>query len=398
MAAPIKAIVKPELLVWARQSAGYSVEEAAAKINVKPERLQRWENGEDRPTISQLRNLGKIYKRPIAVFYLPEPPRKFQSIKDFRRLPGVVVEADSPQLLYEIRRAQERREAALELIAEIGHDLPVLEASASLSEEPADVGARVRKLLGITRDQQLAWANGYQAMNDWRTALERAGTLVFQAASVSTDEMRGFSISEFPLPVIVVNIKEPPTARIFSMVHEFVHLLLRRGGLCDLREDSHRPPEEQEVEVFCNAVAGEVLVPRSWLLAEPTVREHRTGPVWSMAELGALARRFSVSREVIARRLLTLDLTVEPIYKQIREELQSQYVAKEKPDGFVTPDVKAVATVGFSFARLVLDSYYQEKITSSEVSDLLEVRLKHLAKIERRVFGRSTPPEVQIDL
>ena len=86
MATKIEAIVKPEMLIWARGSAGFDAEIAAKKIQVKPERLRSWESGESRPTIKQLRNLAKIYKRPIAVFYLPTPPKEFQALRDFRRL------------------------------------------------------------------------------------------------------------------------------------------------------------------------------------------------------------------------------------------------------------------------------------------------------------------------
>lgn len=60
------------MLVWARKSAGFHLEDAAHKAQVELEILRRWEQGEDRPTVAQLRKLGEVYKRPIAVFHLPE--------------------------------------------------------------------------------------------------------------------------------------------------------------------------------------------------------------------------------------------------------------------------------------------------------------------------------------
>jgi transcriptional regulator with XRE-family HTH domain len=68
-----EAIVRPELLTWARRNVALSLEEAAKKVRVRPERLSSWENGQARPTINQLRNLANAYKRPVAVFYLPAP-------------------------------------------------------------------------------------------------------------------------------------------------------------------------------------------------------------------------------------------------------------------------------------------------------------------------------------
>ena len=86
----VHAAVKPTLLVWARESAGLEIDEAARKLQVKPERLASWETGERRPTINQLRHLARVYRRPIAVFFLSKPPKKFKAMHDFRRLPGEI--------------------------------------------------------------------------------------------------------------------------------------------------------------------------------------------------------------------------------------------------------------------------------------------------------------------
>ena len=75
MAGRVQALVKPELLIWARQKAGLDLHEAAKKVAIRPERLQSWEAGETRPTVKQLRKLGQVYKRPLAIFYLADPPR-----------------------------------------------------------------------------------------------------------------------------------------------------------------------------------------------------------------------------------------------------------------------------------------------------------------------------------
>lgn len=78
MATLVRALVKPELLVWARESARLTVERASKKAQVTAEQLGSWERGESQPTITQLRKLGRAYKRPLAVFYLPKPPKHFQ--------------------------------------------------------------------------------------------------------------------------------------------------------------------------------------------------------------------------------------------------------------------------------------------------------------------------------
>src|SRR5947209_395540 len=100
-----EAFVKPELLAWAREDAGLTLEAAATRIGVKPDRLQACEQGVGRLTVIQLRALSNAYKRPLAFFYLPQPPPKTVTLRDFRRLPDEEVESESPKLRLEIRRA-----------------------------------------------------------------------------------------------------------------------------------------------------------------------------------------------------------------------------------------------------------------------------------------------------
>src|SRR5437867_12115545 len=114
MAKGIDAIINPELLVWAREESGFSLKGAAEKLGIPQDRLQDWEGGTERPSIPQLRKIAELYKRPLAVFYLPVRPKGFSVMHDYRRLPGKI--GLSPDLRLEIRKAYHRREIAVELI------------------------------------------------------------------------------------------------------------------------------------------------------------------------------------------------------------------------------------------------------------------------------------------
>jgi len=80
-----KAYLTPELLKWARITAKMKSSEVAHKLKLSPEKFDSWESGEEYPTIKQAEKLSKLYRRPLAVFYLPEPPKDFQTLRDFRR-------------------------------------------------------------------------------------------------------------------------------------------------------------------------------------------------------------------------------------------------------------------------------------------------------------------------
>ena len=50
-------MIKPALLVWARNSAGLDQAAVSAKLKVPLDKLKKWEAGEARPSIAQLRKV-----------------------------------------------------------------------------------------------------------------------------------------------------------------------------------------------------------------------------------------------------------------------------------------------------------------------------------------------------
>ena len=382
------ALIRPALLVWARTEAHLNTEVAAKKARVSPEKLRSWENGESRPTVKQLRTLAKVYRQSFAAFYLPRPPEpKRPRLQDFRRLPGASYDALSSALVFEIRDAMERREIAIELYTEGGEDLPVFSETTTLSEDPEAVGERVRSFLKISMNQQSRFRRGRAAFNSWRQAVEGVGVLVFQATQVPVEEMRGFSLTEKPLPAVIVNRKDACVARCFSLLHELAHLMLHSPGLCDLQNSTHRSPKDQRVEVFCNHVAASTLVPRQSLLGQGVVVSHGRDPNWSAAELSELSGRYAVSREVIVRRFLALGLTNLEFYQAKREELLDEFESRRKSTGgFIPPATNVISAAGKPFVRLVLNAMYSNRITANDVSSYLGVRLKHLNRIEESVW------------
>jgi len=372
----------PSVLKWARESAGLPVELAAKKAAVMAERLAAWESGEQRPTFAQLRRLSEVYKRPLATFYLKEPPRGFRPMHDFRRTADREVLTNSPELTLEIRKAHDRREWALELLDGIEEKPPVIKTAITLDQAPEAAAESVRAFLGVSLEQQSAWRADYEALKQWRQLIEAAGILSFQAQDVDVGEARGFSISDRPLPVAVANIKDAPRGRIFTFVHEVAHILLRDGGICDLHESEGN--ETSRIEAFCNRVAGATLFPRAALLASDIVRQHKRGDtVWSDDELAEISRQFGGSREAALVRLLTLGLTTNAFYRQMREEFLRHYTERRQKQGFALPHVVALASAGPAFASLVIESFNREQITASDVSDYLGIRLRHLPEVQR---------------
>lgn len=393
MAKSVKALINPVLLRWARERASLSLDLASEKLKIKPEQLQSWEDGKAQPSFTQLMNISKVYTRPVTVFYLSEPPNDFMTLRDYRRLPGVIAPLnESPQLNIEIRKAYYRRQVALELIELLGEKYPKLEYRIALSQNPEEIGEELRELLSISLEKQISWRDDYQAWNTWRKALENIGVLVFQASKIDVYEMRGFAISERPLPTVVVNKKDSPKGRIFSMMHELAHIFLGDSSVSGVDLNNYTlAPEEKRAEVFCNHVAAAILLPKSAFETDVELKKYDAADDWTDTSVQLLAKRFNISREAIWRRLLTLGKIANQVYLDKRSELNRQRQVErdeEEPSKIrLKHHIKVLSSIGTFYPELVLNSYYQEKITSSTVSEYLGLKLKHLPKVENVIFG-----------
>ncbi len=383
------ALVTPAMLAWARTSMNFDLDTAAAKAQVKRDRLVEWEAGVGHPSIPQARRLASLYKRPFVALFLPAPPRDFTIPHDFRRLADTPLAPPSPRLIEAIRVAEYRRSTATELA---GHDEGTsdLVGIADPDDDPEALAGKVRTMLGVSLTTQRRWADEYDALNSWKSAIEAHDVLVFHFSRVALGEARAFSLAEDRYPVVAVNGGDKPRPRIFSLMHELGHVVLRLGGISDFHERDPEAPGTR-IEVFCNRFAGALLVPAGALHDESLVRHGTTATTWSDDELSELARHYWVSREVLLRRLLIIRKTSEAFYQQKRDELRlrQQQDEEEIGSGFLVPPRGAIRSVGKPFARLVLGAYYEDTITLSDVSELLGVRVKHVPAIEALLEGRN---------
>jgi Zn-dependent peptidase ImmA (M78 family)/transcriptional regulator with XRE-family HTH domain len=384
------AKVNPEVLAWARAEGGWLPEQVAKSLQVKPERVMAWEKGERQPTVRQVENLARFLHRPLSIFFQAEPPDLPPLAAEYRRLPGVPVGAESPALRLAMRRMLSRRAVALNLAEELGEALPSFELIAHLRETPSVVGARLRATLMLSLDTQLAWANEWQAWRWWRTAAEDAGVLVFQFTKVELTEARGVSLLHWPLPAVGINSKERvPETKVFTLLHEMVHLMLARGheeqpALLEQRSSA----EWTSVERFAESAASHAFVPEEALRdAVEALRDRHAG--WSIDDVRRLARRFRITPAALATRLRESGFMSWKVYRIWRDEWAA-FVAALRPrgGGFATPAEKAVSRAGVPYTRLVLEAMAANRITSVDAARYLDLKFHHFDDL-RALLGSS---------
>ena len=391
MAKSVKALITPEVLKWARERRiNLGVDYAARRLEITPERLEALENGTDQPTFALLKKISKLYRTHISIFYLPEPPPDFQPLTDYRVLPKQDPEIEEQQLYrlnVNIIEAYERRETLIELYELLEEAPPEItlniDSGENKNENRKQAARKITEFLELKREQLQQANDRYTALKFWKQTIEAKGILVCQTnphLSIDLKTIRGFCIAQRPFPMIVLNSKDSPYGRIFTLIHELVHIALGESVIQNTNFEEVNTRKLNSIEAFCNHVAGEILVPKNELLEIVNLETLEK-------DLPKISKHFHVSPEVIMRRLQILKKIPLSKYKAYRNSQLKKYENTSKRDSGRPPySNRLLNASGEHFARTAFTAYYEDKITISElVSAFSNCDTKHLSKIESRI-------------
>jgi len=381
-----KLPINPAILTWARESANLLPEDVALKIEKSPELIESWEKGDSSPTYLQLETLAyTVYKRPIAIFFFPEPPEELTPKRSFRTLPESEVEELGPTFLRVFRRGQ-AMQINLEELTD-GKNPAAKKIFRDLAFEPraevVTMAKSVRKYLGVGIPTQVRWANTELALQKWRSAVEEKGVFVFKDA-FRDDEISGFCIYDPEFPVIYINNSMPKTRQIFTLFHELTHLLFKTGGV-DKQNDAFLRRiggDNRRIEVLCNRFAAEFLLPKE------EFDKVISGMRIDEQAIEKLAKRYKVSREVVLRKCLDRGLVDQAYY----EESSARWIREARERGSEQTGgnyYSNVATyLGDGYLNLVFKIYYQKRFGTDRLAEYLGVKAASIPGLETPFIGK----------
>ena len=380
-----KIPVNPDILKWARQTSGMQFAEVAFKIGKDIDTIMSWESGDNSPTYIQLEKLAyKVYKRPLALFFFPEPPDEEMPQQSFRTLPEHEIEMMSSCMHYLLKQARAMQINLAELNDNINpakHNI-IYDLTFRPNVSVKTMAVQVRDYLGIDIDTQFKWKNIDEALKAWRNSLEDHGIFVFKEA-FKDESFSGFCLYHERFPLIYLNNSIPKTRQIFSIFHELTHLLLCTGGV-DARIDDYidyLEGDDKKIEILCNRFTGEFLVPDSDF-------SHRISNI-TINDLSVqdLAGKYKVSREVILRKCLDRRLISRDYYTKKAE--QWTYEARKRITGFGGNYYATKgAYLGEGYLSLAFSRYYQKKISINQLADYLGVKAKNISGMESVLFNK----------
>lgn len=372
--------ITPSILTWARERAGYKVDELAAKWE-PPVDIAGFECGDAKPTYRQIENIADKLQLPVAAFFLPEPPDWPPIEQSFRTLGSEQFAEIPPRirlLLHKARGFQigldELNDGRNPAQRQIVRDMPLHPTT-----DPVIVAARIRDYLGVSLEEQLGWKSESDALKAWRKSLHTVGVAVFKDA-FGDDDFCGFCLYDAEFPLIYVNSSNSYTRQIFTLFHELAHLLFQTSGVDkDTGFRSQLTDDWQRMETLCNQLAAEILVPH-----ESLMRKTDNERAYKI-QAEELSRRYRVSREVILRRILNAGLIKPNEYKATVQQWSSE--PRIKRSGGPTFYVKKLAYLGEEYVSLAFERYYEERINDEELAEFLDIKPKHINMMEQTFLG-----------
>ncbi len=378
-----KVRANPAILKWARETLNISIEEVAHSLKRDPSVIASWESGRSQPTYVQLEKLAHtIYRRPVAVFFFPEPPAEVELRESFRTLPEFEIKQLRPSVLKLVRRAK-----AIQI--ELGELFPagpqtsrniVSAVSVPPKSTASETAGALRDCLEVSLQSQLGWRSREEAFSHWREALESVGVFVFKGA-FRQDEISGFCLYDVRFPLIYVNNSLAWSRQIFTLFHELSHLLFRTGGIDKVRDDyvEQLRPADRRVERFCNDLAAALLVP------DEDFDRRIEGMVTDEREMTHLADMYSVSREVILRKLFDRGMVSQSDYDRLSSEWIGE--ARRFRGRSRTGDYYATQRTYFSsrYVDAALGAYYRSTIDIHRLADLLGMKVDTAREFEARL-------------
>lgn len=387
--------VRPQVLRWAIGSAGWRDDELARATGIDAGLIGRWQEHDSEISLADIGKIAAKIKRPLSAFMLPEPPPEppVAGFMPWRESPGA---PPSKRLCTAMRLAREIQYNARELLDDAPLDLtpPADNATASHTDDPEQVAGNEATLMGLPTNagehgpaSATRHARTKYLYDRLRNAVESRGVFVAQAG-FPVGEAKGFAITGRGPPVILVNADDAINSRIFTLFHEYAHVLLDGGSLCCPAPESLDASDSgsgKAIEGWCDVFAASILMPRGKFLSVLNdLKGHTVDKI-----LADLSQRFLLSKRAVLVRAIGLleGSAARPYLTHYGRLGPPRLPPKPTGGGSNSPAVSCLSGRGRRYARLVVDMEEAGIITESDMGMYLDLKSKHFNALRTKAWG-----------
>ncbi|WP_270725865.1 ImmA/IrrE family metallo-endopeptidase [Shimia sp. Alg240-R146] len=407
--------VNPDVLIWARETAGFTLEDAARKLfsdgvrATADEKLEALESGDKEPSRTQLNSFAKLYKRPLLAFYMEQPPRTGRRGQDFRQSPDSRTKRENAMLDALLRDVKARQEAVRDILMD-DEDFLGRSFVGSVSLKTS-VKAVVQSISNELRfdytDVGLRRGDPDKLFKRLREEVEDIGIFVMllsdlgsHHSTIPSSVFRGFAIADDVAPFIVINAKEAKPSRSFTLMHELAHIWLGATGVSGQASAETPLNQTAKIERFCNDVAGEFLLPSAHFrkgMPEFDPDDSRGAE----AVVDSIAYKWSVSGPMVAYQLYRTGDLSGGAYASLREMYAARWQAalkkqkeKMKESDGPNPHVVKSHNLGNALLEVVHRTVRSNALTYTKAANLLGAKPSAVEPLLRRFEAKRNKGEL----
>lgn len=369
--------IEPRVLKWLIESSGWTKEEIAKRLRTSTSNIVEIELGRKKPSLRQLKELSKIFKRPLAAFLLSKPKHEKAKPKDYRMIPDKIGKFDKKTILV-MRKARRLQELTRELSGNINQEAKSKLEKINISGNPEKIAGKFREKFNLTEEKQRKFKTSYELFNYLRDHFEDLNIYIFQF-SMPVEDARGFVFVDENPKVIVVNTKDCIEARLFTLIHEFGHILLGESAI-DLPDVTST--YSNKIEKWCNEFASSFLLPRDMARS---IFESNKRILTKKESLKRFSNRYKISKAMLLLNMLKLKYITDGEYNIIisnyKKVVNISKQKSKKSRGGIPSDVKCMSEIGNKFVSLVANNYDRDHITYSDALNYLSIKSKNFDKV-----------------
>jgi Zn-dependent peptidase ImmA (M78 family) len=358
--------INKDLIEWAILRTGNSLEE----FYIQNPLVESWTKGDKFPTVKQLENFTHRVHVPFGYMFLPTPPLETIPLPFFRTAQKTTSTKVSLNVYHTIQIIQDRQNWLTEYLDDIGFPNLSFVGKYKVDDDFKNIVADIRHTLQLEQD----WASKHKtwedALNHLTAKIEETGIIVTFNGIVGTNthrvidvtECRGFVLVNKRAPFLFINSTDAKAAQMFTIMHELAHIWLGESAGFD---NINLLPANDPIELLCDKVAAEFLVPEALFLNE-----------WRIApDFKTLSKLFKVSPIVIGRRALDLKcITINQFmafYNQYMDDFKNRKNKQGSGGDFYATTKKRVSP---RFATFVNNAVRENKLLYRDAYKLTNMK------------------------
>ena len=356
-------------------------------------RLLGWHSGEKVPTFNQIEEASKATGIPLGYFFLNTPPVEDRALLEYRTVDSLELEKPSQNLLDTIHDMEQIQEWTRNQMINDGFSKFDFVGSMRETYSLDNFVFHIREVLNLSMDWFTVCRTAADSFRFLRNKVSDAGVIVMMNGIVGNNthrpleikEFRAFAIADDYAPLIFINSNDSASGKLFSLLHEFAHILIGKNSFFNDRYSTHG--RINQVETICNAAAAEILVPDK-LFVDKWQEEILNCDATMVIE--ALAKYFRCGSTVVARKALDHQYITHKEYTQIAQRAVHLYneqrkKAKEKSGGDYYRT--AASRIDQRFFRMLAGSVAEGKTLYSDAFRLTNTNRSTFRELTQQTGG-----------